>query len=253
MSAADDFFVGYLDAHPAGLTRPVRRRVLLLLLAAAVVGALSAASQRTLPPVTFEYGQPRAYEGWLTTMPYQALWFEGEDALPAAPTQRRFALVAEFKFGADALVAGFDGQRVTLTGTLVRRDDQTMLEVVAGSVSPVGGDAAWTPPAPVDRGLQTFEGEIVDSKCFLGVMNPGHLKPHRACAVRCISGGIPPVLVVRDAAGVRYLTLTDTDGGPVNGRVLDMIAEPLRITGRVVQHGELTVLEADPATYERLP
>ena len=46
-------------------------------------------------------------------------------------------------------------------------------------------------------GKQTFVGEIVDSKCFLGVMNPGRLTPHRACAIRCISGGVPPVLLVR--------------------------------------------------------
>jgi hypothetical protein len=51
----------------------------------------------------------------------------------------------------------------------------------------------------VSLGTQTLIGEIVDSKCYLGVMNPGALIPHRACAIRCISGGIPPVLLVRQS------------------------------------------------------
>ena len=37
--------------------------------------------------------------------------------------------------------------------------------------------------------------------CFLGVMKPGRSKPHRACAVRCISGGIPPFKVPGHARG----------------------------------------------------
>ena len=43
--------------------------------------------------------------------------------------------------------------------------------------------------------LDTFTliGEIVDSKRYLGVMNPGNGKVHRDCAVRCLSGGIPPI------------------------------------------------------------
>jgi len=34
--------------------------------------------------------------------------------------------------------------------------------------------------------------------------------------------------------------------------VLDLVAEPLEITGEVEQHGELLILRADPATYRSL-
>ena len=108
-------------------------------------------------------------------------------------------------------------------------------------------------PQAMALGKQTLVGEIVDSKCFLGVMNPGQLTPHRACAIRCISGGVPPVLLVRQKDGPAiYLLLVSADGKPVNKQVLDLVAEPLEITGEVERQGELLILRADPATYRKL-
>src|SRR5262249_17489064 len=112
--------------------------------------------------------------------------------------------------------------------------------------------SAVSPPQTIPLGSQTVVGEIVDSKCFLGVMNPGRLTPHRACAIRCISGGIPPVLLVRQKDGsVNHLLLVSDKGKPVNQQVLDLVAEPVEITGEVERQGELLILRADPATYRR--
>jgi hypothetical protein len=142
-----------------------------------------------------------------------------------------------------------------LRGSLIHRQGKTMVEVVPRSVEAVerGGEA------PVeDRRHEiaelTLAGEIVDSKCFLGVMKPGRGKPHRECAALCIRGGIPPRFVVESAAGrLLALRLVDEHGGPVNARVLDKVAEPLSITGRVWRQGGELTLAADPATYRRLP
>jgi hypothetical protein len=93
----------------------------------------------------------------------------------------------------------------------------------------------------------------VDSKCYLGVMNPGQLTTHRACALRCISGGIPPVLLVRQTNGnPLYFLLVSSDGKPVNKQVLNMVAEPVEITGEVERQGELLILRAAPPTYRRV-
>ena len=60
-------------------------------------------------------------------------------------------------------------------------------------------------PGPGDRitdlGVTVLTGELVDTKCYYGVMRPAVGKVHRACAVRCLSGGIPPGLLVRDREG----------------------------------------------------
>ncbi len=132
-----------------------------------------------------------------------------------------------------------------------------MIEVADDSIKQLGGsEKSHSPPqaiSPVSLGQQTLIGEIVDSKCFLGVMNPGALTPHRACAIRCISGGIPPMLLVRQAHGnVSSFLLVSRDDKPVNKQVLNLVAEPVEITGEVERQGELLILRADPATYRRV-
>jgi hypothetical protein len=100
----------------------------------------------------------------------------------------------------------------------------------------------------------TLSGEIVDSKCYLGVMKPGRDKPHRACASLCIRGGVPPILVVEDARGDRdHYFLIDADGEPIGGELLDLVAEPVRVSGRVYRLGDLRFLAAPRAAFERLP
>ena len=147
----------------------------------------------------------------------------------------------------------FAGKSVTLKGTLIYRGNQTMIEVLPSSIQMTNMVALTGLPQAMPLGKQTLVGEIVDSKCFLGVMNPGQLVPHRACAIRCISGGVPPVLLVRQKDGQAiYLLLVSADGNAVNKLVLDMVAEPLEITGEVERQGELLILRADPTTYKRV-
>src|SRR5262249_3287574 len=145
---------------------------------------------------------------------------------------------------------------VTLKGTLIYREHQTMIEVAGDSIKPIGAPQrsvkSGTPEA-MSLGQQTLVGEIVDSKCFLGVMNPGQLTPHRACAIRCMSREIPPVLLVRRSDGTAsYYLLVSQVGKPVTKEILDMVAEPVQITGEVVRQGDLLILRADPARYRRV-
>jgi len=83
--------------------------------------------------------------------------------------------------------------------------------------------------------LQTFEGEILDPKCYFGVMKPGEGKIHKSCAIRCISGGIPPILRVVSENKNEYFVLLGENGEKINSQILDKIAEKTQITG---QHGK---------------
>jgi hypothetical protein len=61
------------------------------------------------------------------------------------------------------------------------------------------------------------------------------------------------VLLVRQKDGPAvYLLLVSADGKPVNNQVLNLVAEPIQITGDVERQGELLILRADPATYRRV-
>jgi len=127
-----------------------------------------------------------------------------------------------------------------------------MLEVLPASLKETSALPIPPPVKPISLGTVRLRGEIVDSKCYLGVMNPGNGKVHRDCAVRCISGGAPPVFVARDASGeTQVLLLVGSDGRALNREVLSFVAEPVEISGEVVRSGSNLILKADPSRFRR--
>ena len=268
-SSRSDFYVGYAEHAPHELGRWTRRGALGLVLGGLVVAILGALFHRRLDPSTFEFGVRRSFEGVVRMRPAPEL----ELRRPRSDEVSRYLLVHPGKWGAAAPLSVFDNRAVRLEGSLVYRDGQTLIEVVPESVreleaggmasvapDPSGAVTAAQPRGEADAleprslGLQTLVGEVVDSKCFLGVMNPGELKPHRACAARCIAGGIPPVLCVRDgAAGASYVLLVSAAGEPINEEVLEYVAETVEITGDLLRYGDRLVLRADIDSYRRQP
>ncbi len=242
------FYVGYLPL-PAALRGPVRTWGLgVLALGAAVVAGI-AVLQKNPGAGSIDWSATTEVEGVLHVDPYPVL-YRGEADGPAQAT----LLVSELKFGVADRALEFDGQGIAVRGYPISRDGRRMLEVVADAdaLSPAPG-AGNTTADRVVVGEHTLVGEIADSKCFLGVMKPGLGKTHRACAVRCISGGIAPVLITESEAGeLRMYVLRGRDGSPMNEAVLPYVAEPVQLTGLVSRRGDLLFLDLDPAEIERL-
>ena len=221
----DEFYVGYAPKAPAGMAAWLKKRIAILLFGALLVTGILVASQKHVSPSAFEFEAYREFEGTIIEKPYPMLRLDRPGLAEAVPGKSRYFLAVFGKKGADEAVAGLDGKRVRVEAALIYRDDQVMLELKEGAVEVKGnGDANIVEE---DLGTVTLTGEIVDSKCFLGVMNPGDLKTHKTCAIRCIAGGIPPVLLVRDTTGnAHYFLLVSESGRTVNAEVLDMVAEP---------------------------
>ena len=252
---SDEFYIGWQAKSPPDMARLVRRAIVVVLALLVGLGALLAFTQRTIGVSVFEWGKVKEFSGIFKAQPYPHLVVPRPGTNNGAAAFSSYYLVKPFKFGLDPeTVQRFDDKQVRLKGTLIYRGGQTMIEVADGSISSMPNSTVERlNDSAVSLGRQTLIGEIVDSKCFLGVMNPGALIPHRACAIRCISGGIPPVLLVRQTNGVPlYFLLVSSDGKPVNKQVLDLVAEPVEITGEVQRQGELLVLRADASTYRRL-
>ena len=122
-------------------------------------------------------------------------------------------------------------------GERIFRGTDHMIELMPGSIRALAAGA----PAdrPVDLGEVRLTGEIVDSKCYFGVMNPGNGKVHRDCAVRCLSGGIPPAFLVRDSAGTAQTLLL----GNWKRELLEHVAEAVTLHGRLERSsGRLTLV-----------
>ena len=259
MPSEDEFYVGYQKQAPIKIGRWMRFMVLFLIIQGIGFSVVIASLQPEVAPSNFEFLEYREFQGIVLNDPYPRLLVERPGGNEGHTTFSSYLLVAPFKFGADKLIAPFIGQRVVLEGELIYRDDKTMIQVKPDTIEafkPVDAltavrDATSGPSK--NLGSVTLKGEIIDSKCFLGVMKPGHLNHHEGCAVRCISGGIPPMLVVNARAQkTHYFLLVNEVGEPVNKDVLGDLAVPVEITGELIEYGDLSVLKAEPKTYKLL-
>lgn len=246
----DEFFIGY-EPMPPRLGRWIRVVVVSVIVAGVGAAALAASGFRPLLPSLFEFGTVRSFEGRLVERPHPTLEMSNPDG--RGPTSA--LLVAPGKFGADALVDGLGGRWVRLSGTRVSHAGHEMIEVEPGSVAlttPPSTAITGAPPVE-DLGPHTLRGEIVDSKCFLGVMNPGERQVHRDCAIRCLSGGIPPVFVVRRDGREWILRMTGPRGEAIGRELLDRVAVPVEVSGEVLKQGEVWWLRAPAHAYRALP
>jgi len=249
-----EFYIGYLPKMPPGIAKFVRPLVVSALISGLFFGLVFVFGQQPFAKSFFEFGNVKDFEGTIQAHPIPFLLTEKAEKNNGLPTFERIPLVAEFKHGADKLVQDFNGQRVKLKGTKIYRDDLQMIEIAADSIVKIDGEAQKSNEKEESLGTQTLKGEIVDSKCYLGVMNPGQSKPHRDCAVNCLRGGIPALFVVKDTGGnVSELWLLGSDGKPVNDRILDFVAEPVEINGEVRRKGDELYFYADPTKIKRLP
>jgi hypothetical protein len=248
----NEFYVGYLPNAPAGIARRIKTLIAVVLVLGAVTAITFARVQKTFFPSTFEYGKARTFEGLIENNPFPALVMSGSRATDTQT--KRNLLVATGKHGADSQVEPYVGRRVRLRGTLIYRDHQSMVELVKDSIA-LTADTREVPAPMTNLGTFTLTGEIVDSKCYLGVMNPGNGKVHRDCAVRCLSGGIPPIFTTNDFRGIpAILLLTDEVGKPLPKQAfLSLVAQPVRARGTVLQTGDTLILQIEPGAISPLP
>jgi nitrite reductase/ring-hydroxylating ferredoxin subunit len=247
--AGGEFYVGYAPTAPPHVGRFTRLAATgaLIVSVSAMVGL--ALAQRRYGSSTYEFGRGVTITGVVRTDPYPILEVvrPGRDAGVS-----RYLLAAAGKRGAQAVAAGFDGRAVNVNGSLAYRGNLTLLEITA--IDPATAPAG---PAPARTGtlasLGTFGlvGEIVDSKCYGGVMNPGTGKTHRACAARCLSGGLTPLLAIRDAAGGELeMVVLDREGRPFP-EAARWAGRPVSVRGRVSRLDDLWFIRVEDLTEAR--
>jgi len=229
MMPNDEFYIGYEPSMPPGLARRVRAVVLIAAVVIAAAAALIVRTQRPLASASFDYGNHQSWTGLLVRAPAPAL------LVPTAHGVGWFWLVGRGKHGADTVIGLVPDGWVEVAGTLISRDPWRMIEVVAVSRAAAPGRAPPVPVAPETAGHEvTLRGEIVDSKCFLGVMNPGERLVHRDCAIRCLSGGVPPMLAYRDDEGRDGLAvLVDAHGRRLHDALHHAVGRPISARGRL--------------------
>jgi len=270
----DEFYIGWMPEAPEGFAKHIKKAVLVLVVVVITAAVVLGLFQKRFSTAAFEFGVLTELKGVYHSNPVPLLRVMSRKDVFGHASFVTIPLVGYGKNGAGGTMKtlgeekgqDLEGKLLTLKGTLLYNDGKILMQVDRSDdplvtvsekdfLSPATkgeGEKVYLPAAK-DLGMQTLSGEIVDPKCYFGVMKPGQGKPHKDCAIRCILGGIPPVLRVTNAEGAsHYYLLAGAEGEPMNEKVKDVVAEPVSITAKAVQYDDWIVLYTSKERISRI-
>ncbi|MGB1242215.1 MAG: hypothetical protein ACPG49_06820 [Chitinophagales bacterium] len=251
----DDFYIGWQPKSPRSYAKTMKLFIAMLFVLVPLSAFLLVSSQNKFSTSNFEFGKTTEIEGVLVKKPVPMLKLKGGATFDGKIVYQSILLVAFGKRGAKGDILAMEnkegdleGKTVRLKGTLIYGDGKTLLELTEGkdALLEVKRGEAFVLNEEEKYGAKTLQGEIIDPKCYFGVMKPGEGKIHRSCAIRCISGGIPPVLRMQDEEGsYSYSLLLGSKGENINQEVLDYVASPIEVSGELSKVDDWLLLRVD--------
>lgn len=239
---------------PKSFAAWIRKYLFVLLPIIIVLGVLLALSQKQFGTGNFEFGTLTEVKGIYFNEPVPNIKVLNGKDIWGNKNYVTVPLIGFGKHGVDGLIAelekekntSFAGKEITLKGTLLYNDGKLLMQI-DGNDKPLielnDNNTVGKFDDPKEIGMLNVKGEIVDPKCFFGVMKPGEGKPHKDCAIRCILGGIPPVLkVTNDEGKQNYYIIVGEHGEKMNEAVQDYVASPVNIHAKAVAYGDWIVL-----------
>jgi hypothetical protein len=240
MAEEPPFYVGYLPL-PRRLRGFLVALVAVLLLADVAVALAAFRDQPAHAGGAWGEAGEVAFQGRFQARPYPLL----------RRADRTVLLVGEDKHGAPAGLDALDGALVEARGYPILRGDLTVLQLDQVPTRQPGEPPVLPPLA--EARTTRLAGELVDSKCYAGAMNPGEGKTHKGCGALCVFGGIPPLMVVRGAGpNPLWYILADDRGGPLGDRVAPFVGDPIELGGRIVEAPGYRLFEIAPETLDAL-
>ncbi len=240
MKEKDDFYIGYVDQVSPGTKKLLKRFVMFALVVLLGMAAIFGLTQNKLSNSAFDFGIDTAVTGTYHEQPYPMLRVQTEEN-----TFKNIVLLGFGKLGPNSYlnkirseVDQLSGSTLRIEGELVYYNGKTLLQLTSDEkVSLVErANGRELPKANLVVSDMELSGEIIDPKCYFGVMKPGKGKIHRSCAVLCIAGGIPPVLATTDENNIsEYYMITDSQGKAINQDILPYVGKPSLVKGTVVK------------------
>jgi hypothetical protein len=251
---SDEFYIGWMPQAPKSFAAWSRKYLFILLPIVIVLGVLLAISQKQFGTGNFEFGMLTEVRGFYFNEPVPNIKVVNGKDIWGNKNYVTVPLIGFGKHGVDGIIAdlekekniSLEGKEIILKGTLLYNDGKLLMQIDANdkpliTVNDDKNNASFAPPKEI--GVLDVKGEIVDPKCFFGVMKPGEGKPHKDCAIRCMLGGIPPVLkVTNDEGNQNYYFIVGEHGEKMNETVQDYVASQVRIHAKAVKHGDWIVL-----------
>lgn len=250
----NEYYIGWQPVAPKTYAKHIRKALIALLVIAGLLGVCLAVFQKKFSSGNFEFGQLTSIKGIYLQAPVPMLRVSSSKDIFGNNAYITVPLLGFGKMGADGIIrsleqekqTSFNGKEIALKATLLYNDGKLLAQIDSNdhpllSVEPATPNNSL--PETKELGEMTIRGEIVDPKCFFGVMKPGQGKPHKDCAIRCILGGIPPVLrVVNEKGAANYYLLVGPHGEKMNTAVQPYVGEPVAMHVHAVQQGDWIVL-----------
>ncbi|MFT6337229.1 MAG: hypothetical protein ACI86M_003064 [Saprospiraceae bacterium] len=249
MKKNDEFYVSYIDGSLGAKTKRTLKRFAISVVAFIAIGALVFSfAQNPFKNSSFELTSSTKITGTYHESPYPMLRVD-----LAGNEFKNILLLGFGKSSANPFlerlkseVKDLNGKTISIEGNLIFYNGKTLIQITNNEKVTLESETIKSLPNKEQISTMTLEGEIIDPKCYFGVMKPGRGKIHRSCAVRCISGGIPPVLVTTDDNNIsKYYLLTDLKGEPINKDILPYIGKPSKIKGVVEKMEDWYVMKID--------
>lgn len=251
----NEFYIGWLPKAPAGFAKHIKRILIILLPLVIIIAITLALLQKKFDTGNFEFEKLTEVKGIYFTKPIPMIKVINGKDIWGNISYINMPLVGYGKHGADGIISdlekekniSFDQRELTLKGTLLYNDGKTILQVSASDnpflhVADMKAPAEFLPQQK-ELGIAKVKGEIIDPKCYFGVMKPGEGKVHRDCAIRCILGGIPPMMRVKNEKGQNnYYIVVDAEGEKMNKAVQPYVGEPVEMEARLVQYDDWIVM-----------
>lgn len=241
MKKRNEFYIGYQDKMPPNTKSFLKGAILFTGLLLVIVAIVLAFIQQPFRNHVFELGNVKEISGTYFSKPVPIL-IAHPGVLPE-DLSPEVLLVGYGKFGAEGIIkkieeknSSLDGKSITLRGTLIYGDGKTVMELTKkeNSLVAIDGQTQNPNPATAPANPVSLKGEILDPKCYFGVMKPGEGKIHKSCAIRCISGGIPPVFrheTNNENSPYKYYIMLGRNGEKINKELLPYVAEKIQIKG----------------------
>jgi hypothetical protein len=236
---------------------------IVLIILVIVGGIVLALGQKKFSTSNFEFGQLTEVKGIYQHFPVPSLKVKTRQDAFGHASFITIPLVGYGKFGAEGVMAeleqeknvSLDKKEITIKGSLIYNDGKTLLQIDKNDqplIAVSNTDEKNLSTQIKELGTVQLTGEILDPKCYFGVMKPGYGKPHRDCAIRCIAGGMSPVFWVKgDKGETNYYLILDVNGKKMNDDLKDHIAEPVSLSARAVQYDDWVILYTDKKSIKR--
>ena len=248
----EDLYIGWSEDTPEKNRKALKTLLIPVFLFIPIICLIIVVFMKPFNNHTFELGKIKEFTGIYYEEPFPVLILDNGES--PSNSDNHAMLVGYGKNGAKGFFkviqsrnGDMSGKKIKIRGTLIYGDGKTLIELTQKEnsfVEIVDNDVHEY--YPNEHNTIELKGEILDPKCWFGVMKPGEGKVHKSCAIRCISGGIPPVLRSYENGKNSYYILRVIHAQDVNKDILQFVAEPIQLKANVTSINGWFILQIDP-------